>query len=314
MRHAKLKLLVLGGRGFLGSNLGQYLKLGRDLQVKSASNSGLSGVSARNGSPQSFYFPIIDDWKPHVIVNCVALVGHSLCDENPELALAVNSHFIDQLAAKASKSQTKLIHFSTDAVFSGLNNPLSKYDENDTPEPFSNYGSSKLLGEHAALAASNQNLVLRTNFFGWSPTGEQGVLEYFLRGVSRQETTIGYGNYVVTSGFVGDIATSLVEILARDLGGLFHLTSEDSMSKYEFGANAARVFGFNKALLVDRPPSAWATSGVKQRDLSLSNQKLLGLGVTVPSQVMGIENSRREMRNMIANGALPPTDWRRTLC
>ena len=104
----------------------------------------------------------IDRIKPDVVVNTAALASHSLCEREPDLALALNCDVAANNAAAARESASFLIHISTDAVFDGQR---GHYSEGDSVSPFSVYGRTKLVGEEAVLRELPRSLIARTNFF-----------------------------------------------------------------------------------------------------------------------------------------------------
>jgi len=308
-----MKVAILGATGFLGSNLARNLSQLENLEVASLARAPVHRGSGEAVTPEDYYLPLIERLNPDVVINCVALVGHEICNINERRAYALNADFPKTLAQRLSQTNTKLLHFSTDAVFSGDQTTEALYSEGDETHPFSVYGSSKLLGETAVLEAASQHTVLRTNFFGWSRNGDKGVLDYFLHGLQSTEHTIGYGQYFVTSAFTDDLLKSVAELLHLNLEGLYHLTSSDRMSKYAFGREVARTFGFNCEKILKSDPSAWRGEGISTRDLSLSNIKIQNAGVTIPSQRDGIQNARKSLSRMLDEDFLLDKYWRRVL-
>jgi len=100
--------------------------------------------------------------NPGLIINAAAYTAVDQAESEPKLARAVNADSVAELARHAGRHQATLVHFSTDYVFSGqLNRP---YAENDTTDPASTYGRTKLLGEQAVQAHARQHLLMRTSW------------------------------------------------------------------------------------------------------------------------------------------------------
>ena len=109
---------------------------------------------------------IFAEIKPDIAINTTALHNVDFCEENPEIATAVNTTAIETLAQNSEKFGTKLIHISTDYVFDGLKN--SPYLESDPAKPISFYGKSKLEGEQ--ILNNTNHVVLRPSVvYGWTP-------------------------------------------------------------------------------------------------------------------------------------------------
>jgi len=240
-------------------------------------------------------------------------VGHQICNDNKALATTLNYRFPGELAELTGKINARLVHFSTYAVFSGHEFHHPPYMETDETEPFSTYGETKLLGEQHLLENCELVTVLRSNFFGWSKGGDRGVLDYFVKRLSLGKPVIGFNRYLVTSAYAGDIAKSLVQILDKERNGLFHLTSQDSMSKYDFGVMVANQFGFDPTLIQPRDPTAWKAEKIQHRDLSLSNVKLASHGVAVPVQSAGISRAMIDLsdafRQSVPNASEGSGSW-----
>jgi dTDP-4-dehydrorhamnose reductase len=131
-------------------------------------------------------------------------------------SITVNALFPHRVAALCAASGARLIHFSTDCVFSG---GRGAYREEDVPDPIDLYGRSKLLGEVDAPGA----LTLRTSIIGRELEHFTGLLEWFL----RSGPVVGGYTRVVWSGVTTNYVASLVGTLIRDapLDGLFHVSS-----------------------------------------------------------------------------------------
>src|SRR5690606_30773720 len=100
--------------------------------------------------------------RPDVIVNAAAYTAVDKAESEAELAHAVNAAGPALLAEEAARSNAWLIHYSTDYVFDGAK--TGAYVEDDTPNPQSVYGASKLAGEQAILASDAHHLIFRTSW------------------------------------------------------------------------------------------------------------------------------------------------------
>jgi dTDP-4-dehydrorhamnose reductase len=163
--------------------------------------------------------------RPDVVVNAIGIVKQRSTAIDPVLSISVNSLFPHRLAAVCDAAGARLIHFSTDCVFSGLR---GAYTEDDVPDPIDLYGRSKLLGEVAAPGA----LTIRTSIIGRELENMTGLLEWFLgqaggrvKGFSRVKWS------GVTTNFLARVVARLIRE-APGPSGLFHL-SGPAISKYQ---------------------------------------------------------------------------------
>ena len=288
--------LVTGANGFLGMNAGVFL-------------SGKAHTIGATREPHSS--PIFDNHvqfdiqdlssvrltfsslKPDVVLNTAALASHQLCEENPELALGVNTIGAKNVAIAAEEIGAQLLHISTDAVFDGKS---GNYREDDATSPFSVYGQTKLAGEQAVLTALPTALVVRTNFFGWSPTGERSILEFFVNSLTQGKRVDGYSNYFVSSIYAQDLLQALFELSDFQHAGLLHVVSSDSLSKYDFGVAVARQWELDSQLIQASHDIHHEGTNSLTRDLSLNTDKAMEfLGRRFPTQLEGIQRAKMDL-------------------
>lgn len=294
MPDEKKSWLITGANGFLGSNAPRYLSSG--INVLAATRTGQSplgftrAVSLDLTNVQAS-MEVIAQSRPSVILHSAALANHELCETDRALAHQVNTVATGQLANLAEQIGATFVYISTDAVFDGS---MGNYSEDDPVSPFSVYGETKLAGEIAALAETNA-LVIRTNFFGWSPSGTRSILEFFVNNLSEQNPIRGYTDFTVTSIYTGDLLEQIESLVAEDLAGVLHLTSRDALSKYHFGMQVAETFSLNSNLISPQSAAAGTHDTSRVRDLSLNTAFVSGaLGHPMPSQAEGIERARTD--------------------
>ena len=184
--------------------------------------------------------------RPQVVINAVGLVKQRAEAASPIAAIEINALFPHRLAALCGELGARLIHISTDCVFSGRVRAggWGNYREEDEPDPLDLYGRSKLLGEPLGTygeaprvgpmtaAGGARVLVLRTSLVGHELLTRQGLVEWFLQ---QRDRVRGYAR-ARFSGLTTNEAADLVVRLAADfpdLHGLYHVAAEP-ISKLEF--------------------------------------------------------------------------------
>jgi dTDP-4-dehydrorhamnose reductase len=226
------RVLVLGASGLLGSHLVERLPASFRT-VATRGRSGRLGMDARvEWLPQSFEAAdarsveqVLDAARADVIVNAVGAKPPIDADTME----GVNARFPRALAAMADARGSRVIHVSTDGVFSGAR---GGYSERDVADPADAYGRAKLAGELAA-----PHLTIRTSFFGRTSRNE-GVIEWLV--AQRGRTIEGFADY----RFSGISAARLADALAEAIGaadvleGLYHVGGEP-ITKYELLKAAA---------------------------------------------------------------------------
>jgi dTDP-4-dehydrorhamnose reductase len=172
---------------------------------------------------------------PEAVINCAAWTDVDGCELNHQLAYAVNSHAVTNLAASSRCIGAVLVTISTDYVFDGDKEGF--YTQRDDPNPKSVYGTAKLEGERGAQAASARTIVVRT---GWI-FGAKGrnflsiIIERARRGDSLKAISDAYG----TPTYADDLASRLRELAQLDIPGIYHVANSGAGASYEGFTRAA---------------------------------------------------------------------------
>jgi dTDP-4-dehydrorhamnose reductase len=222
-----MRILILGGDGMLGHELFRQLGEHHDVRVtlrQSLDDYRPFGLfSAKNAldrldvRDEARLAGALSDFAPDVAINCVGIVKQRPDAKSPIPSLEINSLYPHKLLALCSARGTRLVHFSTDCVFSGK---TGGYREADTPDPVDLYGHTKLLGE----LQDPPGLTLRTSIIGLELSRRAGLIEWFLaqRGKIRGFRRAVYTGF--TTREMGRIVRRLLE-QHDDLHGVWHVAS-----------------------------------------------------------------------------------------
>jgi dTDP-4-dehydrorhamnose reductase len=175
----------------------------------------LQGVDAGNWEALQ---PLLADLRPGWIVNCVGVIKQREAAKAAIPGILINSLLPHRLAEASAAWGGKVIHFSTDCVFSGRKGMYTESDESDALDL---YGRSKFLGE---VAISNA-LTLRTSIIGRELSEFRSLLEWFLS--KRGEKIQGYRKALysgLTTNYLADLVGRIIET-RPDLNGLYQVTS-----------------------------------------------------------------------------------------
>ena len=134
---------------------------------------------------------------------------------------------------------------STDAVFDGQASGPNGYSETDPVRPINSYAESKALGERNVLSANPDAIVARVNFFGWSISGRRSLSEFFYTNLKAGRVVSGFTDVFFSPLYVRDLSRILVRLLESSERGVFHVFGAKTLSKYDFGVEIAKAFGFN---------------------------------------------------------------------
>ena len=174
-----------------------------------------------------------------LIINCSAYTAVDKAEEFPEDAFAVNRMGVIQLVEFCEQHQIKLIHFSTDFVFSGEG--LTPYKEEDFTGPKSAYGASKLAGEEVILQSSLSALVIRTSWL-YSPYGHNFCKTMLRLGSERSELAV-VADQLGTPTSALDLARTVFKIIEKGLpetSELLHISNTGQCSWADFAGEIFR--------------------------------------------------------------------------
>src|SRR5205823_2508498 len=114
---------------------------------------------------------------PDVVVHAAGLTNVDRCEQYPVLSRRANAEIARNVAIAVAHSRAKLVHISSDHLFSG---ERSFYREDDPTQPLNEYGRSKVAAEEWVLQACPSALVIRTNFFGWGHCLRQSFSDWII--------------------------------------------------------------------------------------------------------------------------------------
>jgi dTDP-4-dehydrorhamnose reductase len=255
-----MKVLILGARGQLGSDLVRVLSL--RWEVLPLTHADLDVCDADKTAH------VVGQAKPDVVINTAAFHRVEECEEQPEKAFQVNALAVRHLAKACADHHARLLHVSTDYVFGGgARQPLT---ETDLPGPVNVYGTSKLAGEYLVRQTCPRHWVVRASgLYGVAGASGKGgnFVELMVR-LAREGRPIQVVNdQVLTPTYTPDLARMIAALIRTEAYGLYHITSSGQCSWYEF---AARIFQLLKLTPVFAPTTSAAFGAkVKRPDYSV---------------------------------------------
>lgn len=158
-----------------------------------------------------------------VIINCIGLLNKT-AEENPDKAILINSYLPHFLEAITRSTKTKIIHISTDCVFSGTE---GSYVESSIRNGVGYYAQSKALGE----LNNKKDLTFRTSIIGPELNiNGIGLFHWFF---NQNNEIKGYTNVFWTGITTLELLKAIKSSIDQDLKGIFHLVNNEKISKYQ---------------------------------------------------------------------------------
>ena len=286
-----MKILLLGNTGQVGWELHRSLLPLGDITA-------LDYPTIDMSDPDNIR-SILREHLPNLIINATAYTDVDKAETEPDLALAINGTGPGILAQEAKRIGAGLIHYSTDYVFDGTKG--APYTEEDTPNPLSVYGATKLAGERAVQDVDGTYLIFRT---AWVYSLRRPCFVTKVLGWARQHETLRIvDDQVSTPTWARTLAeaTALVISQGRDdpLGyitkkaGLYHLAGGGSCSRFDWA----------QAILENDP----------QKQAQRVKEPLPAKSADFPTQAERPLHSALNCDRFTNNFDLHPPPWHRTL-
>lgn len=230
------RIVVLGATGMLGNAVLRFFASKADFEVHGTVRNWNAVRELQNMAPNARFVPGVDvesldsltrlfaTVQPDMVINCIGIVKQLADANDPLIALPINSLLPHRLARLAQVAGARLVHMSTDCVFSGAR---GNYVEGDFPDANDLYGRSKLLGEVDYPNA----ITLRTSIIGHELSGNRSLIDWFL---SQTGEVKGYKNAIFSGLPTVEIARIIHDhvIPNPDLHGLYHVSAAP-INKFE---------------------------------------------------------------------------------
>jgi dTDP-4-dehydrorhamnose reductase len=245
-----MKILVTGGAGMLGHKVFQVLRrrfartlctVREDMRRAPFDRvellQGDDIVSGVDVTDFNALEATLSALRPDYVVNCVGVIKQRTEAISPIPSITINSLLPHKLAQMAARWGGRIIHFSTDCVFSGKRGWYTEEDPSDAEDL---YGRSKFLGEVVVANA----LTLRTSIIGRELVEHRSLLDWFL--AQNHKTVHGYRRVIysgVTTNYLAELVASIIQE-QPELNGLYQVTTEP-ISKYDLLCRLREAYGLD---------------------------------------------------------------------
>lgn len=262
---------VLGANGQLGKEWVKYL-IKKNLNVTSydSSEADLTNFEVVREK--------LRESAPDILINCAAYTKVDLAEDASELAFAVNAEAVKKLATFCSENAIKLVHYSTDYVFSGEEKAAHEfpngYTEDANVQPINVYGASKLKGEQAIQESGCDALIYRVSWL-CGAHGNNFVKTMLRLAKTRDEISV-VNDQLGAPTYAKEVVRLSEKALELQATGLYHLSSSGIISWYDF---AVEIFKFSGIDIKCKPvpSSAYPTKAKRPAFSKLNPAKLSDL-------------------------------------
>lgn len=274
-------IAIIGKNGMLGRELTQYCK-----RNNIAFNAfGHDEIDITN----KLEVAKLDNYSLDLIVNCSAYTNVDLAESDIELADQVNNVGVFNLAQYAKTRNIKLVHYSTDYVFSG--NSPTPYVEEDECAPQTVYGQTKRRGEQAIIESGCDYLIIRTSWL----FGKYGnnFVNTMLKLSTKDELKVVCDQFGSPT-YTCDLVSATLILVKEKKSGIYHIANAGSCSWYEFACTI--MCSVDSTTSIISCSSSEYPSVAQRPQYSVLSTKKLSISYTMPSWQDALNKYINEVR------------------
>jgi len=223
---------------------------------------------------------VVTAHAPDLVINCTAYNRVDDAEDEPAVALNVNAWAVRAMARAASAAGAVFVHYSTDFVFDGETD--RPYTEDDTPNPQSAYGMSKLVGEWTAVEVPAHYILRVESLFGGKAS--RSTVDAMLQKFASGQPVHAFRDRTVSPSHVGDVARATRHLVEhRAPHGLYHCVNSGCATWLEVAERLREWSGHPQAEVRPVSTADVVLKARRPRFAALSNAKLVAQGIPMPT-------------------------------
>lgn len=289
-----MKILGTGLSGLVGSRIVELLQ--KKYEFENISRS--TGVDIVN---KEQVLRRISQSEAPIILHFVAKTNVDLCEQDKKdgkngEAWMVNVEGTKNIADACSQFNKKLIYASTDFVFDGKKDVSDGYAEEDIPNPINWYGETKLEGENIVRQLPTQWIIIRLAY----PYRAQFIKDDFMRSIKyhlqNKEKIVAVSDHLFCPTFIDDLIWCVDQLIRHNSTGIFHTTSDQSLTPYDAALKISKVFSLDSSLISKTIRAEYFKNRAPRPfNLSLKNDKIRRLGIKMRAFEEGLIEIRKQI-------------------
>ena len=264
------RILITGGTGLLGSNLALKLRTNYEIYILS-NNKKINIPRTKTNTSKQSVDHIFSTFNPNLVINAAAITDIELCEKKPKCAINTHVNFLERIILNCIKYDCKLIHISTDHLSKGTK-PMIKEDVDLVP--LNHYAKTKLMSEKLIQKEITNYLIIRTNFFGWGPKYRPSFSDRIIINLSENKEIHLFEDVFFSPVSIYNLISVILKLHQSDVSGVFNVSSNDRISKLDFGVLLSEYFKLNQNLIIPSSIDNLNHLTVRPKDTSLDNTKV----------------------------------------
>jgi len=239
-----MRILITGVSGLLGINAALQLKERHEVSGIYCSHPvkvGGAMLQRLDLTDSAAVFDVVSEIKPQAILHMAALTNVDACEADSAQAEQLNVRASEYVARAASGVGATLIHISTDHLTDGTKTLMS---ESSQATPLNEYARTKWEAERTVSRFCPEALIIRTNFFGWGTTVKASFSDWILEGLRQEKRVPLFVDVHITPILINDLVGYIERLFERRAQGIYNVVGSERVSKYQFGIQLAKTFGY----------------------------------------------------------------------
>ncbi|MCA9734763.1 MAG: SDR family oxidoreductase [Deferribacteres bacterium] len=276
MEHQRIKVLVTGASGFVGSHVLYHFNPAQAVGCFHSNTPQPDGYDYVHIDLQSSdsLTEVFHTIQPTHVIHCAAKSNLDWCEKNPHANHRINAEAPVFMASLCKERNVRYLFVSSDMVFDGVK---GSYCEDDMPNPLSLYGRAKLAAETGVLEVNPEAVIARIALVYGLPVQKGRGSSFLTWIISRLQQKLEVPLFIDqyrSPVSVNELTFVLRALLFSDYYGIVHVGGAEKLDRMKFGSYVCRVFHFDEALLKPIHLSDMEQHAQRPRDLSLSSDRL----------------------------------------
>lgn len=289
-----MNILIIGGSGFIGYHLKQYLKefytVFSTYNTHKIVDSNSFQINLHNFNSIEKIFSKVN---PDVVIHTAAITNVDFCEKNKNLSMNTNFYGTKNIVKLSKEYKNKIIFISTPFVYDGT---LAKYNEEDVNfNPRTYYGITKQKSEELVSNSNLSKLILRIDqpYFWKTNWHHTNSVLRVIETLSKNDVIREVVDWKNNPTYVPDFLEATKQLIDQKINGSFNLTGNDFISRFEWAKITAKIFQLNEKLILPIYSNELKLD-VKRPNIRLENEKIFNkIGV----KMRGVEEGMLDMRS-----------------
>jgi dTDP-4-dehydrorhamnose reductase len=240
------KILITGTSGLLGGKIVKQTRVHYTVIPTYNTKPLFPNSVEMNITDERRVLQVFSNFRPDIVVHVAAETNVDRCEVDKEHAWKVNAEGTRNIARMCNRVGARIVYVSTDYVFDG---EKGLYTEEDEPNPISYYGLTKLEGEKYVTEICRDHVIVRTSvLYGWHPW-KPNFVKWVIKSLRESKQISVVNDHFASPTLADNLAEVILEIIEKDLKGLYHTAGRERINRFEFVLKIAETFGLDSSLI-----------------------------------------------------------------